>query len=195
MSETKTVTGTLAGIMEKTGDWRELHVAVPGKQYPVKMSTKKEELVQLARAAGENVMEWTYTEQDSGTPNPHQPGKNYINRYFEGVTWPTDSLGPSNPAPVGTAGPESAPAAARAAAPTPQPEEKMSKEEWKRKDSAIHKMACIKTAAAALTHTLPPEPSTDDLNAFNARVLHLALAWHRTVIAERDDPTGEDVPF
>lgn len=180
MSETKTVTGTLAGIMEKSGDWRELHVAVPGKQYPVKMSTKKEELIVLARAAGENVMEWTYTEQDSGTPNPHQPGKNYINRYFEGV------------APVGTAGPESAPAASGASAPT---SDTMSKEEWARKDSAIHKMACIKTAADALKHTIPADPSTDDLNTFHARTLHLALAWHRGVIAERDDPTGEDVPF
>ena len=31
----------------------------------------------------------------------------------------------------------------------------MSKEEWARKDSAIHKMACIKTAADALKHTVP----------------------------------------
>jgi hypothetical protein len=85
MSETRIVQGTLAGIMEKTGGWHEIHVSVPGKQYPVKVSTKKQELVELARAAGENVMEWTYTEQDSGTPNPHQPGKNFINRYFEGV--------------------------------------------------------------------------------------------------------------
>lgn len=85
MSETKVVVGTLAGIMEKTGDWREIHIAVPGKQYPVKVSTKIPELVELARAAGENVMEWTYSEQDSGNPNPHKPGTNYVNRYFEGV--------------------------------------------------------------------------------------------------------------
>jgi len=71
----------------------------------------------------------------------------------------------------------------------------MSKEDWKRKDSAIHKMACIKTAAAALTHTIPSDPSTEDLNRFHERTMHLALAWHRGVIAERDDPTGENVPF
>jgi hypothetical protein len=184
MSETKVVTGTLAGIMEKANDWRELHIAIPGKQYPVKMSTKKEELVVLARAAGENVMEWTYTESDSGTPNPHKPGTNYLNRYFEGV------------APVGSGGAQTAPAAtgAPAAAPAP-PAGQMSKEEWARKDSAIHKMACVKAAADALKHTVPSDPSTEDLNVYSGRVMHLALAWHRSVIAERDDPTGEDVPF
>lgn len=184
MSETKTVVGTLAGIMEKTGDWRELHISVPGKQYPVKVSTKREELVLLARAAGENVMEWTYSEQDSGNPNPHKPGQNYVNRYFEGV------------APVGSGGAETPQDAPQASAPPPaQVGGQMSKEEWARKDSAIHKMACIKTAADALKHTVPSDPSTDDLNTYMARVAHLTLAWHRSVLAERDDPSGESVPF
>jgi hypothetical protein len=71
----------------------------------------------------------------------------------------------------------------------------MSKEEWARKDSAIHKMACIKTAADALKHTMPSEPSVDDLAKFLSRVTDLSLAWHRQVLAERDDPTGENVPF
>lgn len=183
MSETKVVVGTLAGIMEKTGDWRELHIAVPGKQYPVKVSTKIPELVELARAAGENIMEWTYSEQDSGNPNPHKPGTNYVNRYFEGVA----PIGTSPEAARSVATPESAPKAGAA--------ESMTKEDWARKDSAIHKMACIKTAAAALTHTMPSDPSTEDLNVFMSRVAHLALAWHRSVLAERDDPTGEAVPF
>ena len=80
----------------------------------------------------------------------------------------------------------------------------MTKEEWARKDSAIHKMACIKTAADALKHTLPssvgdpngdPEARIQNLNRFNANVIDLADRWHRSVLAERDDPTGEDVPF
>jgi hypothetical protein len=192
MSETKTVTGTLAGIMEKTGDWRQIHVAVHGKQYPVKMDTKKQELIELARAAGDNVMEWTYTEQDSGNPNPHKPGTNYVNRYFEGV------------APVGSGGAETASPATGAPAAAPAPSGQMSKEEWARKDSAIHKMACIKTAADALKHTIPTAPfqstaasqeRTDALNRYSADVIHLALGWHRSVLAERDDPAGEDIPF
>jgi hypothetical protein len=71
----------------------------------------------------------------------------------------------------------------------------MSKEEWARKDSAIHKMACIKTAADSLKHTLPSDPTKEDLAKFLDRSHVLYSAWHRAVIAERDDPTGEDVPF
>jgi hypothetical protein len=71
----------------------------------------------------------------------------------------------------------------------------MSKEEWARKDSAIHKMACIKTAADALKHTIPSDPSQEDLAKFITRCVTLSQAWHRSVLAERDDPTGEAVPF
>jgi hypothetical protein len=180
MSERLTAVGTLGGIMEKTGGWHEIHVNLPGKQYPLKVSTKKQELVELARAAGENVMEWTYTEQDSGRENPNRPGTNYVNRYFEGV------------APVSENAPN--------ANPTPRPTqsgagEGMSKEEWARKDSAIHKMACIKAAADALKHTVPSDPTPEDLNKFGERVFILAYRWHQNVLAERDDPTGEGVPF
>ena len=179
MSEaaTKIAVGTLNGIMEKTAGWFQIQVSVPGKNYPVKMDTKKQELVELARAAGQDVMEWTFTEKDSGNPNPNRPGENFINRYLEGV----DPVG-SNPA-SSVATPESA------------PQSGMSKEDWQRKDSAIHKMACIKTAADALKHTVPSEPSAEDLATFISRVTTLTLAWHRSVLAERDDPTGEDVPF
>jgi hypothetical protein len=71
----------------------------------------------------------------------------------------------------------------------------MSKEEWARKDSAIHKMACIKTAADALKHTIPSDPTPEDLHKFGERVFTLVYRWHSSVIAERDDPTGENVPF
>lgn len=174
MSETKTAVGTLDGIMEKSGDWHELHIARDGMQYPLKLSTKKQELVELARAAGSNVMEWTYTEQDSGNPNPHQPGKNYINRYFEGVA-PVDSENAQNATAVGAA-----------------PQDGMSKQEWAAKDSAIHKMACIKTAAGALSHTMSSDPTTEDLNKFIERVAHLSSAWHAQVLAERE---GDETPF
>ena len=174
--------GTKQGITEKSGGWFSIEVAIPGKQYPLKLDTKKQELVELARAAGDNVMEWLYTEKDSGTPNPHKPGTNFLNRYFEGV------------APVGTTGSVATGSSA------PQAEAKgsgegMTKEEWARKDSAIHKMACIKTAADALKHTIPSSPAQDDLTQFLTRVTTLTQAWHRSVLAERDDPTGEDVPF
>ena len=174
--ETEIVAGVLEGVTQKRPDTWQVAVKPEGSQYAKNLWTKDSALVESLGAKlgqhGAFVCNASYWTNNSGTQ--------------------VRSLWIAGEAEEGA---ESAPAAARAAAPTPQPEEKMSKEEWKRKDSAIHKMACIKTAAAALAHTLPPEPSTDDLNAFNARVLHLALAWHRTVIAERDDPTGSDIPF
>lgn len=180
---TKTAVGTLAGIMEKTGGWHEIHVSLPGKEYPLKVSTKKQELVELARAAGEEVMEWTYTERDSGNPNPHRPGENYINRYFEGV------------APISGDAQEQAQVQQTRTTPAAASQDGMTKEEWARKDSAIHKMACFKAAAEALKHTIPSDPSYEDLNKFLERTVHVGTAWHRSVLAERDDPTGQDVPF
>jgi hypothetical protein len=46
-----------------------------------------------------------------------------------------------------------------------------------------------------LKHTLPSDPTKEDLAKFLDRSHVLYSAWHRAVIAERDDPTGEDVPF
>jgi hypothetical protein len=181
----RTITGKCAEISER-GDWTTFHVDV-GTQYPVKLSTKLAPLVELGRAASKDggVFDWTFKESQ-GAENPHKPGTHYTNRYLDAV----ESAGtrPTPDTPAQAAAPQS-----RAGS------NEMSKEEWARKDSAIHKMACIKTAADALKHTLPSgqgsELTTEDLNQYLARVTHLSLAWHRQVLAERDDPTGEDVPF
>jgi hypothetical protein len=42
---------------------------------------------------------------------------------------------------------------------------------------------------------VPSDPTPEDLTQFLSRVTTLTLAWHRQVLAERDDPTGENVPF
>lgn len=83
MSETQQVSGVCSEVSER-GDWTTFHIDI-GKQYPVKLSTKKEELVQLGRAASKDGGEfiWTYTESE-GAENPHT-GKPYINRYLEAV--------------------------------------------------------------------------------------------------------------
>jgi len=191
----ETAVGTLDGITEKASGWFEISVALPGKQYPLRLATKKQELVELARAAGQNVMAWEYNEQESEKINPHN-NMPYVNRYFEGVGPVDGNRQDAN------ASPSSVPQAAidmAANAPVAGRDQAvgggMSKEEWARKDSAIHKMACIKTAADALKHTLPSDPSAEDLTAFLGRVSTLTLSWHRSVLAERDDPAGENVPF
>ena len=177
----ESITGVLDGITEKPSGWTDISVRVEGWQHPVRMSTKLQPLIELARAAGSEEMVWTFKKQESDQINPNS-GKPYINRYFEGVE-PASSVPASEDAPLqATVTSNTAPS-------------QMSKEEWAAKDSAIHKMACIKTAADALKHTLPSDPTPQDLNQFLERTAHLYSAWHRAVIAERDDPTGQDVPF
>lgn len=181
-AESKTAIGKCAEISER-GEWTTFHVDV-GTQYPVKLSTKLEPLVELGRAASKSggVFQWTYSESQ-GKENPHKPGTFYVNRYLSGVE-PAAEGAQAAPAATGGGGGTSEQAGAQ-----------MTKEEWARKDSAIHKMACIKTAADALKHTVPADPTPEDLGTFLTRVSTLSLAWHRSVIAERDDPTGESVPF
>lgn len=175
--ETKTVTGRCAEISER-GEWTTFHVDV-GRQYPVKLSTKLDPMIELGRAASKDggEFDWTFTESQGGE-NPHKPGTYYTNRYLSGVE-PAGSV--ATPA-----------AAASNGAPS---REGLTKEEWARKDSAIHKMACIKTAADALKHTVPSDPSAEDVQKFLSRVTILVTAWHRLVLAERDDPAGDGIPF
>jgi hypothetical protein len=182
MSETLTVTGRCAEVSER-GDWTTFHIDV-GRQYPVKLSTKLAPIIELGRAASKagDAFDWAYTEQQGGE-NPHKPGTFYTNRYLTGVE-PASANGAPEQVGPGTYKKEIQTSG-----------EGMSKEEWARKDSAIHKMACIKTAADALKHTLPSDPSAEDISKFLTRVSTLSSAWHRSVLAERDDPTGEDVPF
>lgn len=178
--EFQTLTGVCAEIAQRPGsDWVEFHVDAGGK-YPVRLSTKLQPLIELGRAVGQEIATWTYTEVESDKIN-EKSGKPYVNRYLEKV-----EVGASE---------NSQPQATSPRTVTQGGNEGMSKEEWARKDSAIHKMACIKTAVEALKHTLPSDPSRDDIATFLERVALLSTGWHRSVIAERDDPTGSDIPF
>jgi hypothetical protein len=141
--EQRTVVGTLTGIMEKPNDWKELHISIPGKEHPVRMSTKKSELVELARAAGDNVMEWTFTEKDSGKPNPHRPGENFKNRWFESV------------APVGTN-----PAAN--VSPTTQ-QQNSDPVDWDAKERRDYRSRAWAQTLGAFTHTIKTDEDPKDV--------------------------------
>ncbi len=65
------------------GDYSTFHVNV-GRQYPVKLKTKIEEIKLQARAAGKNKAVWTF-EESEGNPNPHRPGTFYKNRWLSRV--------------------------------------------------------------------------------------------------------------
>jgi hypothetical protein len=84
MSDVLTVVGTNGGITEKANGWFEVQVAVPGKQYPVKLATKKSELIDAVRGVGAAVATFSYKETESENINPNT-NKPYINRYLEGV--------------------------------------------------------------------------------------------------------------
>lgn len=180
MSERKTIVGTLAGIMDKGSGFHEIHITVPGREYPVKASTKKLELVEQARTAGQDPMEWTVSEHDSGKPNPHRPGENFINRYFEGV----------NPLGTTTAGAAAAPSSDH------KSESALTKEQWRAKDRAADKRACIAIAASALapiaSSLIPANPSDDEIAAYGAKVIRLAQMFADAVEWTRNT---QEVPF
>lgn len=79
---THQIEGVLEGTMLK-GDWEEYHVGI-GKQYPVKLATKHDDIKAMVKAVGGQKAVWTYTERD-GNPNPHRPGEFFKNRYLSSV--------------------------------------------------------------------------------------------------------------
>lgn len=177
--EQEYVAGSIVGIIQKGPDKWQVEVDT-GQQNPRRLWTKSKDTVDaLSAKIGEHtgfvcdVSHWTNNE-----------GKQIRSLWLSEVS---------------DEAPENVPNAIRpSAAPSnggKASTDGMTKEEWARKDSAIHKMACIKTAAAALTHTIPSDPSKDDLAAFMERVVLLSQAWHRSVLAERDDPSGDTIPF
>lgn len=180
MSETVQYVGTVGALVEKKAGWHTIEISVPGKQYPVKADTKLEPLLKQVREIrdGDLVATFTVSESESENINPNN-GKPYTERRLEKVE--PGVMGPANTANA-TASPTNA-------------GQEMTKEDWANKDSAIHKMACIKAAADALKHTIPADPSDDDLETFIGRVRHVSRAWHVSVIATRDDPKDDDIPF
>lgn len=86
MSESNTlvVVGQCKAIIEKPSGWTEFEIVVPGKQYPVKLATRKTELITAVRSLGDAIATWTYNESESDRIN-ERSGKPYINRYLEEV--------------------------------------------------------------------------------------------------------------
>jgi hypothetical protein len=67
--------------------WRSFFIEIEGRQYPVKMSTKKAEIIEKAMAVRDLQATFIGSEKDSDTINPHtsQPYKDrYLNDVKEG---------------------------------------------------------------------------------------------------------------
>jgi hypothetical protein len=197
--EIELVAGTIGGITQKKADTWTVAVTPADSQYAKNLWTKDVDLVESLSAkigqAGAFVCGASYWERD---------GKQVRSLWIDSVENADAVEAVSSVATPAASSQAAAETAQKLAAAAPKlgfsaksgaASEGMSKEEWARKDSAIHKMACIKTAADALKHTLPSDPTKEDLGQFLARTQVLYSAWHRAVLAERDDPTGEDIPF
>jgi leucyl aminopeptidase (aminopeptidase T) len=192
--EQELVSGTIGGITQKKADTWTVAVTPEGSQYAKNLWTKSTSLVEaLQGKLGQhgafvcNASYWT-----------RQDGQQVRSLWIEAESDGTENVPervatPS--APVRDSGKGTGHPVSHVQPQPRKPSDEMSKEEWARKDSAIHKMACIKTAADALKHTVPSDPTPEDLTQFLSRVTTLTLAWHRQVLAERDDPTGMDIPF
>jgi hypothetical protein len=79
------VTGTLSGLEARSNGWVRYSITEPNKQYPVKVDTKKPEIINAAAALMGQPVSAMVTVQDSGNPNPHQPGQNFMNRYLNQI--------------------------------------------------------------------------------------------------------------
>jgi hypothetical protein len=83
------ITGVCATV-ELQGDWTKFDIDI-GKQYPVKLSTKKDDIIAAGMAAykAKTVAVWKYGEVLGGE-NPHRPGERFKNRYLNEVVAATD---------------------------------------------------------------------------------------------------------
>ena len=81
-----TYVGTCTTLEEKKSGWYRIHIAVPGKQYPIKADTKLEHLIAKAREMRDAglVATWTIEEYDSENINPNSR-KPYTERRLNAV--------------------------------------------------------------------------------------------------------------
>jgi hypothetical protein len=79
------IVGTVQGIESRNGGWSAIAILQEGNQYPLKLSTKKPDLISQAMALMGQVVTAAYNEQQGTSLNPHT-GQPYMNRYLEGIT-------------------------------------------------------------------------------------------------------------
>lgn len=82
--EDRVVVGVLGGLEAKSNGWMQFSIQEAGKQYPVKASTKKPELIQQCTALLGQTVKVRIGEQPSTNINPNT-GQPYVNRYLNEV--------------------------------------------------------------------------------------------------------------
>ena len=72
--------GEIIAVLPQKSGFTEIQIQEEGRQYPYKASTKLPDIIEAANAGLFQQAVLTAKEVDSGNPNPHKPGTNYINR-------------------------------------------------------------------------------------------------------------------
>lgn len=112
----KSTQGVLKDVTIRNG-WYGFNVMVPGRQHPVKLETKREDIIAQANAIPAGQMAtWTFQESE-GNPNPNRPGQNYMNRMLESAIIGGPEAAPAAQATQQSFPPNTGPAAQQQAAP------------------------------------------------------------------------------
>lgn len=185
-AETKTISGVCSEIAQKPGnDWTEFHIDAGG-QWPVKVATKLQPLIELGKAVGSNIATWTYKEVESDKIN-EKSGKPFVNRYLEGV----EIGGVENPA-GSVATPAAAPRPGVATGPPPSTEG-MTPEKWDAKERRDYRSRAWAQTLAAFQHTIKVD---EDPGAVFARLQPFQRQVFTDVCQSFAFPPDEsDIPF
>ena len=78
------IVGQLTAYENRSNGWVRFSIQEQGRQYPVKVDTKKQEIIQIAMALGGQIVVAAVREQQSEAINPHN-GQPYTNRYLNEI--------------------------------------------------------------------------------------------------------------
>lgn len=178
-AETKVIVGKCVEIIDKPGtEWVGFNIDV-GTQYPVKLSTKVEKVIEEARAVGGETATWTFRESD-GNENPNKPGTFYKNRWLNKVeagTHATPASSPHQGAPQQTTLPVET---------TTEPVD------WDAKERRDYRSRTWAITVSAFTHTIKPDE--DPVEVFK-RLLPFQLRLYHDVVRELGVPDDVNIPF
>lgn len=192
-TETKTIVGKCVEIIDKPdNDWVVFSVDI-GANYPVKLSTKKDTIIEQARGVGGDVATWTFQESD-GNENPNKPGTFYKNRWLDKVeagsngAQQTATAGGTQTVQVGTSATGALPVQ------TTLPIETTSEPvDWDAKERRDYRSRAWAQTISAYTHTIKADEEPGDV--FRRLLAFQTLVYHDIVrdLAVTDDQN--DIPF
>lgn len=180
------VIGTISGMEQRSGGWVAVAVQAPDRNYPVKLSTKKPELISQAQQLLGQLVTAGYNESESNNINPNN-GQPYMNRYLEAlalgsvdlVGMPTriqpQQFVPQNfqPQPVATNQPQSVTFTPPPQQPQPQPQPApLPQAVQDMREAKIHRQTASKVAVQLLSFLDKEEQNLASLVRISEQLVH-----------------------